>query len=180
MFFSLTVDEETELQLLEEDHAEALFRLVDDCREHLDPWLPWVRSNTRLEDSEQFIRRARSNWGSERAVQTGIAWRGELCGTLSIRFDGSSGDIGYWLHPEYEGNGIVTRSCRTLVDYSFAHYPMRRCLVRVAPENERSRAVPQRLGFVHEGTLREAGSHPDGPTDLEVHALLRSEWEEGW
>lgn len=180
MFFSLTVDDDIELQLLEEDHAEALFRIVDDCRDHLDPWLPWVRSNTQVEDSKKFIQRAKSNWGAGRAVQTAIAWRGELCGTIGIEFDGRTGEIGYWLHPDYEGRGIATRSSRALTDYAFSHYKLHRCVIRAAPENEKSWAVPERLGFTHEGTLREAGPHPDGIFDLKVYALLRGEWEREW
>jgi ribosomal-protein-serine acetyltransferase len=180
MYFSLHVDDDIELQLLEDDHAEALFRIVDDCRDHLDPWLPWVRNNTQVEDSERFIRTARSNWGAGRAVQTAITWRGELCGVLGIKFEGIAGDVGYWIHPDNEGKGIVTRSCRTLIDYTFSHYGMHRCVIRAAPENKRSTAIPERLGFTHEGTLREAGPHPDGPFDLRLYALLRSEWEESW
>ena len=178
MFFSLTVDDDIELQLLEDDHAEALFRLVDDAREHLDRWLPWVRSNTQVGDSKQFVQRARSNWGAGRGVQTGIAWRGELCGTIGIGFSGGVGEIGYWLHPDYQGNGIVTRSCRALIDYAFSHYTLRRIVIRCAPENDKSWAIPERLDFTLEGVARQAGAHPDGAFDLRVYSLLRHEWAE--
>ncbi len=180
MFFSLTVDDEIDLQLVEQDHAEALFRLVDESREHLDPWLPWVRHNTQVDDSRRFAKRARSNWGAGRAVQTAIAYRGELCGTLGIHFDDPDGEIGYWLHEAYQGHGIVTRSCRTLVDYAFQHYSLRRAVVRAAPANDKSWAIPERLGFTLEGTARKAGDHPDGPVDLRVYSLLREEWHQGW
>lgn len=179
MYFSLTVDDDIELQLIEEDHAEGLFRIVEEAREHLDPWLPWVRNNTRVADSRQYATQARSNWGAGRAVQTAITWDGELCGTLGIKFDAPSGELGYWLHPDYEGQGIVTRSCGTLLDYAFEHYSFRRAIIRAAPENKKSWAVPERLGFTHEGTARRAGSHPDGPFDLKVYSLLREEWERG-
>jgi len=180
MFFSLTVDDDIDLQLLEDDHAEGLFRIVDDCRDYLDPWLPWVRGNTTVDDSRRFIQTARSDWGAGRAVRTGIVWRGELCGTVGVDVGKRSGDIGYWIHRNYQGRGIVTRSCRTLVDYAFSHYTLRRLVIRAAPENDKSWAIPERLGFTHEGLARKAGAHPDGPFDLKIYSLLREEWERGW
>jgi len=175
MFFSLDVDDGTELQLLEEDHAEQLFRLVADARTHLEPWLPWVRETTRPEHLRTFVERTRERWGDGTGVHCAIIRRNELCGATGANVVGDTADLTYWLHPEFEGNGIATRSVRDLVDYAFEHHEIHRCTARVAPENVRGRALPERLGFTHEATLRGARPHPDGSRDLEVWALLRSE-----
>jgi ribosomal-protein-serine acetyltransferase len=40
----------------------------------------------------------------------------------------------------------------------------------------RSRAIPERLGFVHEGTLREAERIGERWLDLAVYGMLASDW----
>ena len=180
MFFSLEVDDELELQLLEEDHAQGLFRIIEECRDYLDTWLPWVRENTTLGDSVDYIHRSRAKFGKGEAIPTGLVYRGELCGTAGLTLDGRTGELGYWVHRDYQGRGIVTRACKALTDFGFEHRGMRRCIVRVAPENDKSWAIPERLGFTLEGTAREAGAHPDGYFDLRVYSLLRREWHDGW
>jgi len=46
----------------------------------------------------------------------------------------------------------------------------------VAPDNARSRAIPERLGFRQEGVMREAGASALGHHDLVVYGLLDREW----
>jgi RimJ/RimL family protein N-acetyltransferase len=53
---------------------------------------------------------------------------------------------------------------------------LNRIEVRIAPENQASRAVCIRLRFRHEGILREAEWLGDRFVDLEVYSLLKSDW----
>jgi ribosomal-protein-serine acetyltransferase len=62
MHWSIDIDDDIKLELLDDGHAEELFRLIADGRATLDPWLPWVRGTTRPEDTSRFIERARSRW----------------------------------------------------------------------------------------------------------------------
>jgi ribosomal-protein-serine acetyltransferase len=48
--------------------------------------------------------------------------------------------------------------------------------IRCEPENRRSRAIPERLGFREEGTLREVQRIGDRRTDLVVYGMLAPEW----
>jgi ribosomal-protein-serine acetyltransferase len=47
--------------------------------------------------------------------------------------------------------------------------------VRAAPENRRSRAIPERLGFREEGQLREAERVKGRYLDSVVYGMLASE-----
>jgi ribosomal-protein-serine acetyltransferase len=42
-------------------------------------------------------------------------------------------------------------------------------------ENKRSQAIPQRLGFTHEGTARQAEWLYDHFVDHQIYSLLRSD-----
>ncbi len=49
-------------------------------------------------------------------------------------------------------------------------------MIRAGVENERSRAIPERLGFTEEGVARGEGRGSQGFYDLVVYGLLEDEW----
>jgi len=53
--FACNIDRDTELRLLENLHAEALFPLIEKNRYHLRPWMGWLEERTTLEVTRQFI-----------------------------------------------------------------------------------------------------------------------------
>jgi ribosomal-protein-serine acetyltransferase len=93
-----------------------------------------------------------------------------VVGYNRIDWQNRVGYIGYWLAENYQGKGLMTSSCRAVIDYGFHSLNLNRMVIAAATENHRSRAVPERLGFIHEGTLREAEWLYDHFVD---HAVLR-------
>ena len=61
---------------------------------------------------------------------------------------------------------------------AFDELGFHRVFIRAAPGNVRSRAVPERLGFVEEAVLREEarGAVARGFHDLVVYGMLEDEW----
>jgi len=70
----------------------------------------------------------------------------------------------------------MTRATRALVDHGFGDLELHRIVVRCGTGNRASRAIPERLGFTLEGTLREAEWVNDHFNDLVVYAMLCHEW----
>ena len=68
----------------------------------------------------------------------------------------SSFGIGYWIAQAFQGRGIVTKSARKGVAYAFEVYGLWALRIAVAVENQRSRAIPERLGFVVERRNKKA------------------------
>ncbi len=178
--FAFTIDDKTELRLHEEHHAEELFALTDRNRRHLGRWLPWVEQTQKVDDTLAFIKGVRRGYANNEAIPTSVWFDDNIAGTLSIfglnRGIGS-GELGYWLGAEFEGRGIMTRSCHALITYAFETLELNRIVIRCQPENTRSSAIAKRLGFTHEGTLRECAKHNDELHDLEVYSMLGREWE---
>lgn len=70
----------------------------------------------------------------------------------------------------------MTAAVRALVSYAFDEGGLHRAEIRMTPENSRSRALAERLGFRQEGVLRQAERFGDQHRDLVVYATLAPEW----
>lgn len=93
-----------------------------------------------------------------------------MAGFLPIDWVRRSAGIGYWLAEKHQGRGTMTAAVRLLADHALATWVLSRVEIRVATENHRSRAIPERLGFSQEGILREAELVGDRHLDLVVYA----------
>jgi ribosomal-protein-serine acetyltransferase len=180
--FKLRVETNLELELLQDAHAPELFALTDRNREYLRKWLPWLDSNKYLQNTVDFIIYSRKQYEENNSLQLCIRYNGELAGVIGFhRVDwlNHSTSIGYWLAEDFQGKGIMTASCRCLLDYAFGNLGMNRVEIRCATENMRSRAIPERLGFTEEGLIRQAEWLYDHYVDHLVYGLLREEWKGG-
>jgi ribosomal-protein-serine acetyltransferase len=141
---------------LEERHAGEVFALTDANREHLGRYLPWVEGTREVADSLAFIRSARRQAAAGEAVHVGIFAAGRLVGHASLMdiAPGHMAEIGYWLAAEAQGRGLMTRTVSALVEHAFDELGLRRLLIRARPDNRRSIAVAERLGFAFEGVAR--------------------------
>ncbi len=95
-----------------------------------------------------------------------------VAGFNSLDRTNGIGHIGYWLGEEFTGKGIMSTVVRDLIEVGSSYYSLQKIDIRCATGNSRSRAIPERLGFSHEGTLRRAERFYDQWFDLEVYALL--------
>ena len=158
------------------DDARDLFAVVEAERERLRVWLPWVDRMLSVEDERAWIESVAATEGSLDGF--GIFVAGHVAGVIGLRRDafGVSADIGYWLSKDYEGRGLVTRASEMLIEHAFSQVGLHRITIHVAPDNARSRAIPERLGFTIDGVLREAERTGTGYHDLVVYGLLEHEW----
>jgi ribosomal-protein-serine acetyltransferase len=176
----IRVDDEVFLRLHEERHAEDLFKLTDNNRDHLRHWMPWVDGTTSPDDTRKFLREVLQKLAGGREYGFAILDRGRLVGAIGLRVadDAQETEVGYWLSAQAQGRGVITRATQALVRFSFEELRMDRVVILCASDNVRSRAVPERLGFTLEGTLRRRDVVPgQEPRDQIVYSLLRSEWD---
>ena len=178
--FRFRIDDDTELRLLENRHAEELFALTDQNREHLRRWLPWLDNNRSLEDTRAFIAKSLIQYANNKGFPTGIWFKGALAGVIgynTIDCSVRTASIGYWIGASFQGQGLVTGACRALIDYAFNGLGLNRVEIRCATGNKKSQAIPERLGFKQEGTVRQAEWLYDHFVDHAVYGMLASEWQ---
>ena len=161
--------------------AKRVFELTDQSRKYLKEWLPWLDFTNNVEDTKDFIRGCLKDYGENKSLNTVILFNGEIVGIAgfnSINWSNKTAYIGYWLGEKYQGNGIMTKVAKALTNYAFNHLNLNKVEIRAAVENKKSRSVPERLGFVNEGTIRQAERLYDHYVDHIVYGVLASEWRE--
>jgi ribosomal-protein-serine acetyltransferase len=175
----IRVDDDVFLRLHEMRHAEELFRLSDQNREHLRPWMHWIDGTTSVDDTRGYLRGVLENFTQGREYGFAIMERREHVGSIGLRVvdDAGEAEVGYWISADAQGRGLITRATEAVIRFAFEDLGLNRVVILCAVENTRSRAVPERLGFTIEGTHRERDVNPNrDPMDQVVYALLRSEW----
>ncbi|PYS72194.1 MAG: N-acetyltransferase [Acidobacteria bacterium] len=85
-------------------------------------------------------------------------------------------EIGYWLGASFQGKGLVTKSCRVLIDHAFNELKLNRVEMRCGAGNTRSRKIPEKLGFKEEGVVRQGEWLHNRFVDLVIFGMLSSEW----
>lgn len=153
-----------------------VWALVDAERRRLEPWMPWIDITRTIDDQRRWLESVVHDHGTLDGC--GIFVDGSYAGGAGLRWEPltASGEIGYWIAAAHEGRGFVTRAVRALLDVGFRELGLHRIVIRAGVENARSRAIPERLGFVAEGIARGAERGPNGFYDLVVYAML----EDGW
>ena len=86
-------------------------------------------------------------------------------------------NLGVWLSPDAWGHGYAVDACAHMIDYGFRELALHRVSATAMTPNEPSIGMLDRLGFVHEGTAREAQFADGEHVDAERYGLLRGEWE---
>lgn len=178
-YFRLMIDDDTKLELINQDHADELFDLIEDNREYLKEWLPWLDNNRYLQNTIDYIKISQFQYERNETVQFVLLHKGEIVGAVGyhrIDWMNRSTSIGYWIGEKYQGNGLITKSCSSVLDYSFGKMGLHRIEIRCATENLKSQAIPERLGFKKEGLIRQAEWLYDHYVDHIVYGMLESEW----
>ncbi|MCH8230585.1 MAG: GNAT family N-acetyltransferase [Chloroflexi bacterium] len=176
---TLTIDNELRLRPFSDDDQRPMWVAIDEARDYLGEFLPWVDQKTSFErHSSEFRKRQLERDVFGREATYIVEYRGKLAGTVGLHRPSpqNSAEIGYWLREDLQGRGIMTRSVGAVIEMAIVQMGMHRIVIRAGTSNLRSRGIPERLGFKHEGTLRDAALVRGEYSDLEVYSILDREW----
>lgn len=88
-----------------------------------------------------------------------------------------SASLGYCLTQEAWGHGYATEAARALLRWAFDTLDLNRVQAEADTRNIASARVLEKLGFIHEGTLREDCIVNDDVSNTWVYGLLRRDWK---
>lgn len=173
------IEEDLALKLIEQRDAKRVFELTNNSRAYLREWLPWLDITKSIEDTNGFINICLKGYFENRSMNTVILFKGEIVGVAGfneINWSNKTAYIGYWLGEEYQGNGIMTKVVKALTNYAFDELNLNKVEIRAAVENKKSRVIPESLGFIKEGSIRQAEWLYDCYVDHIVYGILADEW----
>ncbi|WP_018663151.1 GNAT family N-acetyltransferase [Heyndrickxia acidiproducens] len=180
--FTYQIDSDVCLKCPALKDAEELFRLTDQSRRYLREWLPWVDGTAGAGDSAKFIQSCLADYAENKGMTAFLIFKGKIAGSISynrIDWANKTAHIGYWLGEKFQGRGIMTKAAAAFTAFAFQDLQLNRVEIRAATGNVKSRAIPERLGFTNEGTIRQAEWLYDHFVDHVVYGMLASEWKTG-
>jgi ribosomal-protein-serine acetyltransferase len=172
----LFVDENIFLREIGLDDADAIFKTIDSEREYLAEWLPFIELSKTLSFTRRFIENYLMS--DKLDVTFSIYFQNNFIGIIGFKetdLDNKKTEIGYWMSEKNQHKGIMTKSCKVLIDYAFDEMNLNRIQIKAASENLKSQGIPDRLGFKREGIERDGELHNRGFVDLVVFGLLKAD-----
>ena len=145
------------------DDAQTLHEAIKASFAEIHPWMPWCVEPVRIEEQRDFIERGFLAWATARAFDYGIFdATGSQIGAISLmdRVGPGGLEIGYWLRTDMTGGGIITRAVRRLTELGLALPEISRIEIHCDAANERSAAVPKRLGFRLDSVVDQEAKAP--------------------
>ncbi len=145
--------------------------------DELKPWLGFALEEPSPQDTEINQLEAHLNFIKKEVLRYLIFDKetGNFIGSTgfhSIEWDVPKMEIGYWLDSRASGKGYMAEAVSALTDLAFMRLKCRRLEIQCDAENLKSRAIPEKLGFVLEGVLRNDERSVDGKrlTDTCIYA----------
>ncbi len=177
--FYRRINENIHVSLSIPAYADKMYDLIVENRKYLRKWLPWANDVRGAADTKAFIHLQLKRFANGEALNESVFYKGELAGVLGynqIDHVNSIGYIGYWLGEQYTGMGIMTLSITDLIAIGFTYLSLEKIDIRCARDNNKSRAIPERIGFKEEGVLRKAQKIQHSHYDLVIYGLLKEEF----
>ena len=100
---------------------------------------------------------------------------GEFLGCVmafGIEADAKTGELGYLVAPSARGRGVGTAALRLLTKWGFGERGLLRLELMISVDNEASKVVAERAGYVKEGVLRSVYVKQDLREDHELWSCL--------
>lgn len=99
-------------------------------------------------------------------------------GLMWIQKENRSAEIGYSLSRQYWNRGLMTEAVEAILRFCFDTLHLNRIEAQYETDNPASGAVMRHAGMRREGVLRQRIYNKGRFTDVELYAILRTDYEE--
>jgi ribosomal-protein-alanine N-acetyltransferase len=157
------------LRLLEKEDVSTLADWVNDIRVS-GAYAPMTQDTKASIEKDWLESTSEKRWF---AVETKD---GEKAGVIGHFPSMGCQEIGFAIIPDKRGKGCCSDAARVLVDFLFLSKDVQRIQATCDVDNEASRRVLEKAGFIQEGTLRKSMFINGRWRDRHIYSVLRSEW----
>jgi ribosomal-protein-alanine N-acetyltransferase len=162
------------------DDAATLFELArDPAVVRFFSWGPYEHESEALD----FIQSLEQKRETGRRLELAIADEDDrplgITGLSELSVRDRRAVVGTWLGRRHWGSGANRESKALVLALAFRRLGLRRVTAFAHPENARSLAALERVGFTREGVLRDWHIHRGTPRDVAILRLLRQDFERG-
>ncbi len=160
------------------DDAGAVFAYASDPE--VTRYVIW-ETHRSLEDSRAFLDLVARKYEGGGEPDWGIVYKGDgrfvgTCGFVNWSPEHARAEMGYVLHRDYWGRGLVPEAVRAMISFGFGRMNLNRIEARCIAENAASARVMEKAGMAHEGTLRQREFLKGAYRDMKLYAILRREY----
>lgn len=142
----------------ENSHAPELFNIIQTNAAEFTKWLPWVPKTDSVETELKFINDVRMKNAQYELLSLVILANGHPIGTIDLHEINANfhhAQIGYWLDPTYQGNGIMTQAVKQLAHHALHELGFHKLTIEADTLNVKSIAVAENADFHYEATLKD-------------------------
>ena len=180
MDFEIKIKDNLTLKIPKMEDSQDIYAVIDKDRQHLREWLGWVDKTTSPENTATNIAKRIEDFENKKAASFFVYYENQWIGSvgfISLDDENKKGEIGYWLTSEFEGKGLMTECVKACIKYGFEELGLNRIEIKCNGKNMKSAAIPKRLGFTLEATLRQDRilDSGNGFRDTLIFGLLRGD-----
>ncbi len=174
--FPTITTENLTLRAVEESDWEIILFLRSDPTVTAFIHRPENRKTKNQADVLNFIRERQEDLIQNTCIVWGIALKGEpdIIGTICLwNFSEKNtiAEIGYDLHPEFQGKGIMSESLQTVIHFGFKELQLSKIEAYTHFENNRSIHLLEKHGFQHLKDRKDEGNEAN-----RIFELKNSDW----
>ncbi|WP_394553940.1 GNAT family N-acetyltransferase [Agromyces sp. MMS24-JH15] len=117
--------------------------------------------------------------GGEPSTDPAADGRDRVVGDVMLRLSSAEHarlEIGWVVHPSFQGRGIATEAARLVLDFAFEELSPHRVQALLDARNGASARLCDRLGMRREALILEDEFNDGEWQDTAIHGILRSEW----
>lgn len=160
-----------------ERDTEDFYHAVCDSIDTVYPWMPWCKPDYSLRDSADWVGSREFLWGAglDYSFLIFSVNNDRILGGVSLNQivkEHRVANLGYWVRGGETGKGYATAAARLTLDFGFGEMGLNRIEIHIAPKNQASIRVAQKLGALHEGRLRSKLVLHGKPISAESYSLI--------
>ena len=166
------------LRQIQPSDAEAVFQIKS------DPEVTHCygrEAHRSLQETQAWIQRIQDTYAQRDGIMWAITFKTRdfpvgSCNYWPLDPESHCAEIGYELNRTAWSQGIMSEVLPIIISYGFKELGLNRIEANPLGKNTRSSNVLVKLGFTHEGTLRQRVLFRDSYEDQMCFSLLKNEW----